>query len=66
VSKEDKMWTILGNNSLINSKLIYMGSSTCIYSAMGSQGASINPKNSPLLEGQMTLYNWSKSSQIRG
>jgi len=33
---------------------------------MGSQGASFNHKNSPLIEGQVTLSNWSKSSQIRG
>jgi len=39
--------------------------STCIYNVTGSQGASFNPKNPPLIEGQITLSNWSKSSQIR-
>ena len=43
-----------------------MGANTCIYSAMGSQGARFNPKNSPLIEGQVNLSNWSKSSQLRG
>jgi len=33
---------------------------------MGSQGASFNPKNYPLIEEQVTLSDWSKSSQIRG
>jgi len=33
---------------------------------MGSQGISFNPKNSSLVEGQVTLSNWSKSSQNKG
>ena len=56
----------MGSNSIVYSNLIYKGASTCIYSAIGSQGASFNPNNSPLIEGQVNLSNWSKSSPIRG
>jgi len=35
----------LAKHFIINSNLIDKGANTCIYSAMGRQGASFNPKN---------------------